>query len=249
MKEMANLKKLVSLGFDVTRETCASILTYELYPLGLIGRSVPSLPSYFAKKKGNQLPILFLHGIFHNRSAFTWIKQKLALKGYHHFKEINLVTTIHPIPILAEQVACTVNQLMKRYSVPEINIIAHSMGGLVARYYVQKLGGDPYVKNLITLGTPHQGTKLSRFSLLSHFKQLHPESEFMVELSELPLPKNTRICAISGELDVVVRGKAEAWWKGVRHLHLKKVGHAGLLFSKRVSEIILSHLDDEELNS
>ncbi len=241
---MARLKKLVELGFDVTRETLASVLIYELYPLGVLGRSVPSIPSLFIKNKKPELPILFIHGIFHNRSAFTWMKQKLAVKGFHSFKEIDLVTSIHPVPILAEQVAASVNQLLKQYSVPEINIVAHSMGGLVARYYIQKLGGDRFIKNLITLGTPHQGAKLSRYSLLPHLRDLKPDSQLFQELSALPPPQNTRVCAISGELDVIVRAKEDPWWSGVRHIHLKRVGHAGLLFSKRVTEIIANHLEE-----
>lgn len=244
IKSMASLKKLVELGFDVTRETFASVLIYELYPLGIIGRSVPSIPSLFVKNKNRELPILFIHGIFHNLSAFTWMKQKLALKGFHSFKDINLVTSIHPVPILAEQVSSTVNTLLKEYAVPEVNIIAHSMGGLVARYFIQKLEGDRFVKNLITLGTPHQGTKLSRFSLLPHFRDLDPNSQLIQELSQLPPPKNTRVCSISGNLDVIVRAKEDPWWTGVRHIHLKKVGHAGLLFSKRVTEIISSHFEE-----
>lgn len=243
---MASLKKLVELGFDVTRETLASVLIYELYPLGILGCSVPSIPTMFKKNKKTEIPILFIHGIFHNHSAFTWMKQKLGIKGFHHFKEINLATSIHPVPILAEQVSTTVNTLLKQFSVPEVNIIAHSMGGLVARYYIQKLGGDRFVRNLITLGTPHQGTKLSRYSVLPHFRDLNPNSLLMQEIASLPPPKNTRVCAVSGELDVIVRAKEDPWWNGVRHIHLKRVGHAGLLFSKRVSEIIVNHLEEEQ---
>jgi triacylglycerol esterase/lipase EstA (alpha/beta hydrolase family) len=36
------------------------------------------------------------------------------------------------------------------------------MGGLVARYYVQRLGGDERVHTLVTLGTPHAGTRWAR---------------------------------------------------------------------------------------
>jgi hypothetical protein len=39
-----------------------------------------------------------------------------------------------------------------------VDIIAHSMGGLIARVYVQRLGGGSRVKNLIMLGTPHLGS-------------------------------------------------------------------------------------------
>lgn len=47
-----------------------------------------------------------------------------------------------------------------------IVIIAHSMGGLVARYYVECLGGKEHVGHLITMGTPHFGTPKSILSLL-----------------------------------------------------------------------------------
>ena len=41
------------------------------------------------------------------------------------------------------------------------HIIGHSMGGLIARQYIQFHGGDERVKSLITLGTPHHGTPLA----------------------------------------------------------------------------------------
>ena len=39
-----------------------------------------------------------------------------------------------------------------------VDIIAHSFGGLVARYYIQKLGGENRVRHLVTMGTPHRGS-------------------------------------------------------------------------------------------
>jgi pimeloyl-ACP methyl ester carboxylesterase len=40
----------------------------------------------------------------------------------------------------------------------QADIVAHSFGGLVARYYIQKLGGAPRVRKLFTMGTPHRGS-------------------------------------------------------------------------------------------
>ena len=37
-------------------------------------------------------------------------------------------------------------------------MVGHSLGGLIARYYVTRLGGDERVHTLVTLGTPHSGT-------------------------------------------------------------------------------------------
>lgn len=41
---------------------------------------------------------------------------------------------------------------------PKLVFICHSMGGLVARYYVELLGGDELTRRLITIGTPYRGS-------------------------------------------------------------------------------------------
>ena len=47
-------------------------------------------------------------------------------------------------------------------------LVAHSVGGLVARHYVQRLGGSHYCDGLITMATPHQGTWFALLGLLTH---------------------------------------------------------------------------------
>ena len=54
----------------------------------------------------------------------------------------------------------------------KFNIIAHSNGGLVSRYYIENLGGDSYIRKLITIDTPHYGADLSQYgstSILSNW--------------------------------------------------------------------------------
>lgn len=43
----------------------------------------------------------------------------------------------------------------------KVDIVAHSMGGLVSRTAIELHGGEDYVQNLITLGTPHQGSEVA----------------------------------------------------------------------------------------
>ena len=143
---------------------------------------------------------------------------------------------------MASQTAQKVDALLKKYGVSQIDIIAHSMGGIVGRYFVQMLGGDGLIRNLITLGTPHQGTVLSRYSLLPPVKELIPNSLTLKKLNRCAAPQVTQGLAISGNLDIVVRPSAAAHWKGVRNIHLKNVGHAGLLFSRRVFQLVFSRL-------
>jgi hypothetical protein len=51
---------------------------------------------------------------------------------------------------------------------------------------------------------------------------------------------------ISGSLDIFNYPRGCHWWPGVRNIQLKGVGHAGLLFSKRVARILVTQLGDSE---
>ncbi len=244
MKLIRELTNPGQLAWGITREVGASILAYELYPLAVLGNSLPALPVLWTKTESHRRPILLIHGIFHNKSAFFYLKQKLALKGWHHFRELDLLTSVYGISRLAERVKTEVERLREEYETDQIDIVAHSMGGIVARYYLQKLGGDGVAKNLITLGTPHQGTDWSKYSVLPHLRDLHPKSPLLKELNELPPPAKTRVVSVAGKLDVMLLPRQTPQWPGVRFIELENMGHAGLLFSKRVAQIITSHFDD-----
>jgi len=243
MKLIQELSKPARLALGVTREAGASLLASELYPLAILGNSLPALPVFWTKTQSHKRPILLIHGIFHNKSAFFYLKQKLALRGWHHFREVNLLTSVYGIESLARKVKVEVERLREEYETDQVDMVAHSLGGLIARYYLQKLEGDGRVKNLVTLGTPHLGTKWSKFSFLSHMKDLQPKSPQVEELNRFPPPLHTRVVAVSGKLDFFMSPKETCRWPGVRSIELDQLGHAGLLFSKRVTQIITSHFD------
>lgn len=237
-------------GWAFAREAAASLLTYELYPLGIPTGSMPvlTLPRLRQSATRPHVPILFIHGLLHNPSTFAWLKQRLANAGFKNFSDMNLATVTYSIPELAQQTATAVDALLAKYDVPHVDIIGHSMGGLVGRYYVQKLGGDGKVRNLITLGTPHQGTALSRYFRFSNVKCLNPNSDFLSDLQSCPLPQHTRVVAVSGNMDILMWPRDCVRWEGVRNIALPGLGHAGLLFSRRVLQIVLAHLHPELLH-
>lgn len=227
------------LALSLTREGAAGLLSFELYPLGMVGDCLPvvRLPTSTPRR-----PILFLHGVLHNRSAFAYVIQRLALKGWQHFEQLNLFTSLHSIARMAEQTKRAVERLLSRYDGSQVDIVAHSMGGIIARYFIQKLGGDAVVRNLVTLGTPHQGTKWSSYSCFPQLRELRPESHTIRSLNALPLPVFTQVISISGSLDICIQPKQGAFWEGARNIQLQGLGHAGLLFSRRVFRIIASRL-------
>jgi pSer/pThr/pTyr-binding forkhead associated (FHA) protein len=71
--------------------------------------------------------------------------------------------------LASQQLAETVRAWKQKHDRPaeKFVLIAHSMGGLVARYYIERLGGQAHVGRLIVMGTPHLGTPKSFVSLFS----------------------------------------------------------------------------------
>lgn len=49
----------------------------------------------------------------------------------------------------------------------KINLVGHSMGGLISRYYIENLNYDKYVDKLITICTPHWGSKYADTACIS----------------------------------------------------------------------------------
>jgi DNA-binding beta-propeller fold protein YncE len=69
--------------------------------------------------------------------------------------------TLGPIPAYALALSDAVSIMIQKTEASKINIVAHSMGGLVSRWYLQEDGGNARVQKLIMLGTPNQGTPLA----------------------------------------------------------------------------------------
>ena len=111
------------------------------------------------------------------------------------------------------------------------------MGGLIARYYVQRLGGDERVHTLVTLGTPHAGTLPARLVPHRLARQLRPGSDLVAEL-EQPAPDcRTRFLAVWSDLDQMIVPKRNARLDhpdlDARNVLIRGVGHMSLPIHRR----------------
>jgi len=91
-----------------------------------------------------------------------------------------------------------------------IDILGHSMGGLIGLYYIKKLGGHTRVRKLIMMGTPVRGTWTALAGVLTlglwstSSWQLLPRSRFLDELAQGPMPPGVEIHTIAAARDWVV---------------------------------------------
>ena len=105
--------------------------------------------------------VLLLHGFFQTRNVWEVMEDRLRFDGFGVFSfDLGglLGLNTHRPQDLAERVADKLERLCMRTGLRSFHIVGHSKGGLIAREYVQHLGGARRVKSVVTLGTPHHGT-------------------------------------------------------------------------------------------
>jgi pimeloyl-ACP methyl ester carboxylesterase len=177
-------------------------------------------------------PILLVHGMVDNRSIFTLLRLGLRRRGFGRVTSMNYSPFTADVRVAAARLAEEVEALVAETGYERIHVVGHSMGGLIARYYVTRLGGDERVHTLVTLGTPHQGTYTAYGWNNQLTRQLRPGSGLMRELDQ-PVPHcRTRFLVYWSDLDQMVFPQRNAALRHpdltVRNIDLHGVGHMSL---------------------
>ena len=196
-----------------------------------------------------ETPILLVHGIVDNHAIFTVMERALRRRGFQTLSNYDYGLLTHNIADAAARLGEAVAQLSTRTGYERIHVIGHSLGGLIARYYVQCLGGDRHVHTLVTLGTPHQGTQLAWAApLLPLVRQLTPNSSVIQELAE-PAPEcQTRFIAFYSDIDHLVipghNARLDHPDLRVQNIHVRGVGHLSMPNNGRIAFTIAQALHD-----
>ncbi|MFF3616818.1 esterase/lipase family protein [Streptomyces sp. NPDC002580] len=178
-----------------------------LYPSGITQerRATPSLPSPDDAAKlptEDKPPVVLLHGFIDNRSVFLLLRRNLAQHGRQHIESLNYSPLTCDIRTAAELLGRHIEEICERTGHERVDIVGHSLGGLIARYYVQCLGGDTHVRTLVTLGTPHSGTRVAPL-MNAHpiVRQMRPGSAVIDELTGPAPGCRTQFVSFWSDLD------------------------------------------------
>ncbi|WP_329116993.1 esterase/lipase family protein [Streptomyces sp. NBC_01353] len=219
-----------------------------LYPSGIAAeRPTPaSEPG-----TGTGRPVVLLHGFVDNRSVFVLLRRSLARHGCHPVESFNYSPLTYDLRTAAELLGRHVEELCARTGHHEVDLVGHSLGGLIARYYVQRLGGDARVRTLVMLGTPHSGTAAAPW-VGAHplIRQMRPGSEVLLELAEPAPGCRTRCVSFWSDLDQVMVPVETARLDHpdllVHNVRVSGIGHLALPVHPTVVAGIRDALDAEE---
>jgi pimeloyl-ACP methyl ester carboxylesterase len=186
-------------------------------------------------------PIIMLHGYAMNRANFVPLAHRLAgaglgpIVGFEYW-------TLGRIAAAARQLGWFVDQVRAQTCATQVDVIGHSMGGVVARYYVALAGGDGAVAHLVTLGSPHFGTDVSAIGVGHPMRELVSGSKLLRRLATAPPPQQTKVIVILSRADALVPGARQAAVPGAETIMHDDLGHIALLGSRRVAREIIARL-------
>ena len=219
----------------IVREALCYLVHGALYPFGRNTRGAAS------HRDPSLRTLVFVHGLATNRSGFLLLQTALRLAGHHRQVAVSLRRN-GSIEALAIELK---REIGRRVGGGRVDLIAHSMGGLVARFYLQQLGGERRVDRLITLGTPHQGTHAANFLPSPLVRQLLPGGPFIRHLNALPPPERTRVTSIVAGRDLLVQPVEAAACPFGEIRRLEDLGHLELLFRPEVFAAVATALGAE----
>lgn len=127
-------------------------------------------------------PVVLVHGIWDTQRVFRKMGQVLTAQGWQVYG-LDLVPSNGDLPpdALAKQLQEFINRTFAAEQ--SIDLVGFSMGGIVSRYYLQRLGGIDRVQRFISISSPHHGTLVGYFSQRPGAVQLRPNSPLLTDLN------------------------------------------------------------------
>lgn len=247
----------------VAREVALTTFHASTYPLGLLPGVPPARAASAADAEAvgasspagtaASEPVLLVHGYFHNRSAFLVMSRALRRAGFGSIHGFNYNPLTHDLDRVAALLGAEVERVRSRTGAARVHLIGHSMGGIVARHYVQLLGGEDTVATCVTVGAPHRGSYSSYLGLGPAAAQLRPGSTYLRRLEETARPSAVRWVAFWSDLDFLVvpaaHGKLVHPALQAENVRVPDTGHLSLLLSRSVLRGVTERLAGEAVGA
>jgi len=143
-----------------------------------------------------------------------------------------------------------VNDLCEISGQERIVVVAHSMGGLAVRAYLRD-HGPAQIAKIITLATPHHGTKIAHFGLGVNGRQMRWQGDPQISAPNTWLDllnsgesaqSRSRIVSIFSYHDNIVVPQTSAILEGARNLAFHGIGHVAMALHPLIQKHLLKEI-------
>lgn len=184
--------------------------------------------------------VLLVTGVTIPAEWFDGIKARLERDGFRTvvWEPRELLT--YDLFEASEDLADVVNGIIAESGETTIDILAECTGGVIARHYVQSLGGDEHIDRLVTFVSPQAG--IDKVPLARHFvdwpalEDLTPGSDFLTTVAEVPLPETVDMTSIYTCTDEYIQPYNTSIVPGATNIGLcdEFVGHFRTMYDREI---------------
>ncbi len=185
-------------------------------------------PDRIGAGHAGQRGLLLVHGFFCNRGVWNAWLERLHAGGFPCIA-VNLEPVFGSIDAYAAGIEAAVQSLERATGLAPV-VVAHSMGGLALRHWWSLPGNDDRIHHAVTLGTPHAGTWLARFSLTANGHQMQQDSAWLRALAAREQEnRHSRFTCFYSHCDNIVFPPSTATLPGADNRHLPGVAHVQMV--------------------
>ncbi|MBC7917124.1 MAG: alpha/beta fold hydrolase [Rhodoferax sp.] len=195
----------------------------------------------------NRIPVVLIHGYVCNHRIWDDVIPVLRAQG-HAVHAVNLEPLYCSIDRYAPIVEAPVQALLAQSSHKQVALVGHSMGGLAIRAWLRVHGNDRAAR-VLTLGTPHVGTKIAdampQSAHTPNGKQMIWESDWLKELAEAETDATRTLfrIAITPQDNIVFPQRAQVL-RGVEATVFPGIGHVQMCLDTDVINWVAGQLKD-----
>lgn len=215
----------------------------------LAREEVPPVPALGARP-----PIVLIPGFGASSRVLLPLERHLGRQLSRPVLRVSLGTSLptrtSDVRASARRVQIELERLAAGAGFPYVDVVGHSLGGLVATYLLKRLDRGRRVRRVVTLATPHRGTPLALVGalLFGAFSraiwQMIPGAPLLRELDGLPVPEGSQILALSSTGDTVVPPRYARLGEGLGQANrqLARLGHLDFLWSQASFQLVRAAL-------
>ena len=177
--------------------------------------------------------VVFLHGLF----ATAGVLRPLRRHVEEHAPAHTASFTYAPGPGV-DAIAGSLAEVVRRLPADvRIHLVGHSLGGVVARWYLQEYGGDPRIVQTVSLASPFRGTRHARLMPAGAGRDILPGSPVLDRLTRRAhVAAHVPHLSLVATEDRVVTERAS--FAHGEELEIEDCGHNSLLFHPGVARTV-----------
>ena len=186
--------------------------------------------------------VVLVHGMFATAGVFRPLRETLENAGFA------TASFTHAPGFGVDALTAKLSEFLS--SLPPtvtIDLVGHSLGGVVARYYVQEYPRDRRIRQTVSLGAPFRGTRRARWMPGPAGRDLLPGSRVLSEIqqgAQRSQGQTPHLSIVAGR-DAMITEPAVL--DGSEVMIASECGHNGLLFDPVVTERLLEQLRRADL--